>query len=324
MALTSVLAVILTLALLAAPLAAEAQPAGRAYRIGVFHVGDHIPPGLQTLRDSLEALGYEEGKNIQIDFQNLADEDAATRTARDFVQARVDLIVAFGNPTARAARAATSEIPIVMVHVTDPVAQGFVKTLARPGGNSTGFVFFAISPAKQIELFKEMLPRLRRVLLLVDPRDPVTAGQLDEIRAAARTLKLTLEEREATDQADLERIFASIKRGEVDGVVSASINLQTKFTAPLIRLASEKRLPSATYRREAVRAGALFSYAPDIAAIEQRAATYVDRILKGARPTDLPVEQPTKFELVINLKTAKALGLTIPPSVLARADEIIQ
>ena len=254
----------------------------------------------------------------------LADEDAATRTARDFVRARVDVIVAFGDSTARAASAATAEIPIVMVHVTDPVAQGFVKTLARPGGNSTGFVFFAISPAKQIELFKEMVPRLGRVLLLVDPRDPVTPGQLDEIRAAAGALRLKLEEREATDQNDLERIFASIKRGEVDGVVSASITLQTRFTAPLIRLATDKRLPLASYRREAVREGALFSYAPDIATVEQRVATYVDRILKGANPADLPIEQPTKFELVINLRTAKALGLTIPPSVLARADEIIR
>jgi putative ABC transport system substrate-binding protein len=310
--------------LLVAPLAAETQQAGRVYRIGVFHVGDHIPPGLQTLRGGLEALGYTEGKNIQIDFRNLADEDAAIRTARDFVQARLDLIVAFGNPTARAARAATSEIPIVMVHVTDPVAQGFVKTLARPGGNSTGFIFFAVSPAKQIELFKEMVPPIRRLLLLVDPRDPATPGQLDEIRAAAGALKLKLDEREATDQADLDRIFASINRGEVEGVVSASINLQIKFTTTLIRLASDKHLPLATYRKEAVREGALFSYAPDIVAVGQRAATYVDRILKGAKPADLPVEQPTKFELVINLKTAKALGLTIPPSLLQRADQVIE
>jgi putative ABC transport system substrate-binding protein len=211
-----------------------------------------------------------------------------------------------------------------MVHITDPVAQGFAKTLARPGGNATGFVFFAVSPAKQIELFKEMVARLRRILLLLDPRDPAMPGQLAEIRAAAGALKLKLEEREATDQADLERIFGSINRGEVDGVVSASINLQIKFTAPLIRLASDKRLPLATYRKEAVREGALFSYAPDIVAVEQRAATYVDRILKGATPADLPVEQPAKFELVVNSRTAKALGLALPPSVLARADEIIQ
>ena len=317
--------VILMLALLAAPLAGQAQPAGgRVYRIGAFHVGDHIPPGLQTLREALKALGYEEGKNIQLDFRNLADEEAASRTASEFVQSRLDLIVAFGNPTARAARAVTSETPIVMLHVTDPVAQGFVKTLARPAGNATGFVFFAVSPAKQVELFKEMVPRLRRVLVLVDPRDPATPGQLTEIREAAGTLKLKLTEREANDQADLERIFGSIKQGDVDGIVSASINLQIKFTALLIRLATDKRLPLATYRKESVQEGALFSYAPDVAAVGRRAATFVDRILKGAKPADLPVEQPTTFELVINLKAAKAIGLTIPPSVLARADEVIE
>jgi putative ABC transport system substrate-binding protein len=134
-----------TLGLLAAPLAAEGQPAGKVWRVGVFHVGDHIPPGLQTLRDGLRATGYEEGR---LDFRNLADEEAARRTAREFAQVRLDLIVAFGNPAVRAAKAATSEIPIVMIHVTDPVAQGFVKTLASPGGNLTGFVFFAVSPAK--------------------------------------------------------------------------------------------------------------------------------------------------------------------------------
>jgi putative ABC transport system substrate-binding protein len=317
--------VILILALLAAPLAGRAQPAGvRVYRIGVFHVGDHIPPGLQTLRDGLKALGYEEGKNIQLDFRNLADEEAAGRTAREFVQARLDLIVAFGDPTVRAARAVTSETPIVMLHVTDPVAQGFVRTLARPAGNATGFVFFAVSPAKHVELFKEMVPRLRRVLVLVDPRDPATPGQLAEIREAAETLKLKLTEREATDQADLEQIFGSIKQGDLDGVVSASINLQIKFTALLIHLATDKRLPLATYRKESVQEGALFSYAPDVAAVGRRAATFVDRILKGAKPADLPVEQPSKFELIVNLKTAKALGLTIPQSVLMRADEVIK
>jgi putative tryptophan/tyrosine transport system substrate-binding protein len=138
-------AVILALGVLAAPLALEAQQAEKVWRIGVFHVGDHIPPGLQTLRDGLKALGYEEGKNLQLDFRNLADEEAASRTAREFVQSRPDLIVTFGNPAARAARAVTSEIPIVMVNVADPVAQGLVMSLARPGGNATGFVFFAVS-----------------------------------------------------------------------------------------------------------------------------------------------------------------------------------
>ena len=313
-----------TVGFLAAPLAAKAQQAGKVSRIGVFHVGDHIPPGLPALREGLEAMGYEEGKNLQLDFRNLANEAAASRTAREFVAARLDVIVAFGNPTVRAAKAVTSEIPIVMVHVTDPVAQGFVKTLARPAGNVTGFVFFAVSPAKHMELFKEMVPRLRRVLVLVDPRDPATQSQLGEIREAAETLRLKLTEREATEQGDLERVFGSIKHGDFDGIVSASINLQLKFTAPLIRLSSGKRLPLASYRKESVQQGALFSYAPDVAAVGRRTAAFVDKILKGTQPADLPVEQPSTFELVINLKTAKALGLAIPPSVLARADEVIQ
>jgi putative ABC transport system substrate-binding protein len=313
-----------TLALLTAPLASEAQVAGKVYRIGVFHVGDHTPPGLQTFRDGLRAVGYEERRNLQIDFRNLADDEAARWTAREFAQARLDLIVAFGNPAVRAAKAATSEIPVVMIHVTDPVAHGFVKTLARPGGNLTGFVFFAVSTAKQVELFKEVAPGLHRVLVLVDPHDPGTSSQLAEIRKAAEVLKLKLTEQEATDQADLERVFRSIKPGDIDGVIPASNNLHIKFTAVLIRLASGKRVPLASYRKESVDQGALFSYAPDVAAVGRRAAMVADKILKGAKPGDLPVEQPTKFEFVINLKTAKALGLTIPPSVLARADQVIK
>ena len=311
-------------ALLAAPLAVEAQQTGKVYRIAVFHVGDHIPPGLQVLRDHLSTMGYEEGRNFQLDFRNLADEEAAGRTAREFAQARVDLIVAFGDPAARAAKAATPVIPIVMIHVTDPVAHGFVKSLARPGGNLTGFVFFAVSPAKHVELFKEMIPALRLVLVLIDPYDPATPAQLTEIRRAASILKVKLMERKATDQAGLERVFGSIKSGDIDGVVSASNNLHIKFTAPLISLASAKRAPLASYRKEAVEEGALFSYAPDVAAAGRRTATVVDKILKGATPSDFPVEGPSKFELVINLKTAKSLGLTIPPSVLVRADEVIQ
>jgi putative ABC transport system substrate-binding protein len=318
----------LALALTSLPLVSlqTVAPAGeRVYRIGVFHVGDHVPPGLRTLRAGLAALGYEEGKNVQLDFRNLADEDAARETARTFVHNRVDLIVAFGNPTVRAARAATTETPIVMIHVSDPVAERFVNTLARPGGNATGFVFFAVSPGKHLELMREMVPRLRRVLVLTDPRDPVSPRQLAALRAAAESWKpLELVEREATDRDDLERVFRSIKLGDVDGVVSASINLQIRFTSLLIRLAAERRLPLASYRKESVQLGALFSYAPDDAAVGRRAAEYVDKLLKGARPADLPVELPTKFELVINLKTATTLGLTIPPPVLARADEITQ
>ena len=318
--------VVFVLALLSVPpLVADAQLVGKVYRIGVFHVGDHVPPGLRTLRAGLTAMGYEEGKNVQLDFRNLADEEAARETAKAFVSNRVDLIVAFGNPTVRAARAATSETPIVMVHATDPVTERFVNTLARPGGNVTGFVFFAVSPGKHLELMREMLPRLRRVLVLTDPRDPVSPRQLAEMRVAAESLRsLELVERAATDAAGLERVFDQIKHGDVEGIVSASINLQIRFTSLLLRLASDRRLPLASYRKESVQQGALFSYAPDDAAVGRRAAEYVDKILKGAKPADLPVELPTRFELVINVKTAKALGITIPPSVLVRADEVIE
>jgi putative ABC transport system substrate-binding protein len=318
----------LACALLALPLLGAAQPAGPApgvHRVGVFHVGDHVPPGLPPLRDRLAALGYREGSNLRLEFRNLADEAAARETARAFVRDGVDVIVAFGNPTIRAAKAATARTPIVMVHATDPVAEGFVAALARPGGNVTGFVFFAVSPGKHLELMREMVPGLRRVLVLTDPGDPVSRRQLVELRAAARSLKaLTLVEREATDRAGLERIVRSLGPGEVDGVVPASVNLQIRFTSLLVRLAADRRLPLASYRKDAALQGALFSYAPDDAAVGRRAAEHVHRILGGARPADLPVELPTEVELVVNVRTAEALGLTLPPSILARAHQLVR
>jgi putative tryptophan/tyrosine transport system substrate-binding protein len=315
-------AAIAAIAAIAAPLSAE--PQARIWKIGVFHVGDHIPPDLENLRDGLKALGYEEGKNLELAFRNLADESAASTVARDFVQARVDVIVAFGNPTVRAAKSATSSIPIVMVHVTDPVEHGYVNTLARPGGNTTGFVYFAVSPAKHVQLFKEIAPSLRRILVLADPQDPAAAGQLAEMRVAAEMLKLELIEHIATDQTDVERLFAGMKPGDVDGVMVASINLQIQLTNLLIRLAAAKRMALATYRKEAVQEGALFSYAPDIRAVGRRVAVQVDKILKGTDPKNIPVEQPTRFELVINLKSANALGIEVPASLLARADAVIE
>ena len=309
--------------LLFLPPALPAQP--KVWRIGAFHVGlDHVPPSLPTLREGLKALGYEEGKNIHLDWRNLADEDAARETAKEFVRNRVDLIVAFEAQTVRAAKAATSEIPVVFLHTTDPVADGFVKSMSRPGGNLTGFVTYAVSPAKQMELFKEIVPGLRRVLMLFDPQDPATPRFLAEVRKASVTLKLQLVEREVTNQADMERLFSSVQRGEVDGIFGLAPTLQTKFPSLILRLASEKRLPLASNRKEWVEQGALFSYSADLAPVGQAAALYVDRILKGAKPADLPVDQATRFELVINLKTAKTLGLTIPNSVLNRADRVIQ
>ncbi len=307
------------------PLTPGAHAQGKVWQIGLFHVGlDHVPPSLEPLRESLKALGYEEGKNIRLDWRNLPDEEAARETAKEFVRNRVDLIVAFENQTIRAAKAATSEIPIVMVHATDPVADRFVKSLSHPGGNVTGFAGLGDYPAKRMELFKEMVPRLRRVLVLVDPQDPAAPRYLADIQKAGATLRLQLVEREVTNHADVERVFASLKRGDVDGVFSGSPNVHSKFSALMIRLALEKRLPLPSHRKEWVEQGALFSYGGNIPSVGKAAARYVDKILKGVKPADLPVEQLSQLELVINLNTAKTLGLTIPREMLLRADRVIQ
>ena len=320
------LTVTLGLTLLAAPLAASAQPSGKVWRVGLLHVGlDHVPTGLSGLRDGLKALGYEVGRNIQLDFRNVADEGAARATADEFVRQRVDLIVAFEVQTVRAAKAATAEIPIVMVSPGDPVANGFINSLAKPGGNVTGLASLTGTfSSKQIEVFKEMVPALQRLLVLSDPQDPSKTRELAEIRIATTKLGIRLVEREASDRAAIERAFASLDRRDGAGVFVAPGNLRTKFRGLVMRLASEHRLPMASHRKDWTEGGALFSYGQNLAAEGADAARYVDKILKGAKPANLPVEQPTKFELVINLKTAKALGLTIPQSLLQRADEIIQ
>ena len=285
---------------------------------------DHVPPSLEPLRQELQKLGYQEGKNIHLDWRNLPDEEAALNTAREFVRNRVDLIVAFENQTIRAAKAVTSEIPVVMMHASDPVANGFVESLARPGGNITGFSWPEEIAVKRIELFKEMIPTLRRVLVVIDPEDPTTAPLFSEVRRVATALKLQLLEREATTQADVERVLASIEPGTIDGIFPVSLNLHTKYSSLFVSFASKQRLPLATHLQKWVEQGALFSYTDDMASVGRAAAPYVDRILKGANPAELPVQRPTKFDLVINLKTAKELDLTIPPSVLARADRVIR
>jgi putative ABC transport system substrate-binding protein len=292
----------LALVFFAAPLTAGAQQPGKVWRVGLFHVGlDHVPPSLQPLRDSLRALGYEEGKNIHLDWRNLPDEDAALKTANEFVRDRVDLIVAFENQTARAAVAATSTIPVVTLHVTDPVAAGFVKSLSHPGGNVTGFAGFVFEfPDKQLQLLKEAVPRLRRVAVLLDPHDPVSDRLLLLLRNAASTLRVELLERGASVEADLGRALAGLAPGGADGVVVVSPNLHVKFSSALIHLSGERRLPYVAFRKEWVQQGALLSYAPDLASVGRAAAAYVDKILKGAKPADLPVEQPTQFELAIN------------------------
>ena len=317
------LALALTLTL--APLAAEGQPPLKIPRIGLFHVGlDHDPPGLAPLRESLRRMGYEEGRNIRLDYRNQADEDAARATARAFVRERVDLMVAFENQAVRAAQTATSEIPVVFAHVSDPVAAGFVKSMARPGGNLTGVAdFVGELQDKRVQIFGEMV-RLRRLLILTDPTDPATQRLTAHIERVAPQLNVQLVERRATTEADVTKIFASLKKGAVDGMVVISPKLITNFPALILRLSLERQIPLTSHRKALVEQGALFSYGPDFVAVGQDIAGYVDRILKGAKPADLPVQQTARLELVINLKTAKALGLTIPRSVLVRADQVIE
>jgi putative ABC transport system substrate-binding protein len=316
----------LTGGLLAAPLTVEAQQAGKIYRIGLFHVGlDHVPPSLDGLREGLKALGYEEGKDLQLDFRNVADEKAARAVARELARQRPDLIVAFENQTLRAAKAATSEIPVVFLHVSDPVTAGVVKSLAHPGGNMTGFIALGNAPSKEVELFKQLVPSLRRLLVLSDPDDPGVPEFRTQVRQVATALNFQAIERDARTQTDLEHVFASVSLSTADGVFIASLNLRVKFHSLILALAADRHLPVAGHRKEWVERGALFSYSESIREVGRAAAVrYVDKILKGARPADLPVEAYEHPELVINLKTAKALGLTIPQSLLQRADQVIE
>jgi putative tryptophan/tyrosine transport system substrate-binding protein len=302
-----------------------AQQPNKIWRVGLSHVGlDHIPPSLEPLRQALKKLGYEEGKNIKLDWRNLADEEAANALAKAWVTSQVDLIVAFESQTARAAQAATSQIPIVLVHVSDPVAEGFGKSMAHPGGNITGFAGIGDIPGKRLELFTEVVPHLRRVLILIDPKDPSTARFLADTRATAQGYKLRLIERNVITEADVRRTFAAIKKNDADGVLPISPNLNVKFPSLMIGLAAEKGLPFAGYRKEWVEQGALFSYAHDLASVGPLAASYIDRILKGTKPADLPFQEPSAFDFVVSLKAAKKLNLTVPPNVLMRANKVIR
>jgi len=319
------LMLLVALVIVARGMIAEAQQPKKMWRVGVFHVGlDHVPPSLEPLRQELKKLGYEEGKNFWLDWRNLPDEAAARLTAQEFVRAQVDLIVAYENQTVRAAKAATSEVPIVFIAVTDPVAEGFVKSFAHPGGNITGFATWGDLYGKEMELFKEIVPRLRRLLVLINQQDPGTQRALAEVRKAGAVLKLQPVEREVTNEADAERLFRSLKRGDVDGVFIASSNLRSKFPSLIVTLALERRLPLAMHRMEWVEKGALFSYGFIPTQFARDGAAYIDKILKGTKAGDLPVQQPPQIEFVINLKTAKQIGVTIPPNVLARADKVIK
>jgi len=322
------LAVVLALSLALAPLVGEAQQAGKMPRIGVL-AGSLLstnPARIKAFREGLGELGYVEGKSIVIEWRFLEDKgDRLPALAVELTRLKVDVLVAFGPASTQAAKEATNTIPIVMAQVNDPIGAGFVASLARPGGNITGLSVMAPElSGKKLELLKEIVPKLSRVAVFGTSTLPGNAQSVKETELAAKTLGLQLQYLGVEDPKDLDTAF----RNAVSWRAHAMIFLQSRVFGSrrkaLVELAVKNRLPAIYPQREYVEAGGLMSYGPSFNDLFRRAATYVDKILKGAKPADLPVEQPTKFELVVNLKTAKALGLTIPPSVLLQADRVIE
>jgi putative tryptophan/tyrosine transport system substrate-binding protein len=313
-----------TLGLLAAPFAIEAQQAGRVFRIGWLNVSG-VASYYSPFRERLRELGWVEGRDVVIEYRSAEGRvERLPALAADLVRLKVDVIVAGGAAAPREASKATATIPIVMTSGGDPVAAGLVASLARPGGNVTGLA--TISPelsAKRLELLKEAVPGLRRVAVFWNPANPNHGQALRAAEGAARTLGLELEPLEFRVREHFEGAFRAAKRAHSGAVVVLDDPVTLRDRNVLVSQASNIRLPVMYGFRESAEAGGLIAFGPNLADLNRRAATFVDRILKGAKPGDLPVEQPTKFELVINLRTAKALGLTIPQSLLQRADHVI-
>ena len=316
-------------ALFAAPLAARAQQAGKVHRIGYLSSGSATtaPHLLEVFREGLRELGWVEGQNIVIDYRfEESRSDRLPNLTAELVRLKVDIIVAGSTPATVATKNASGTIPIVMIGVGDPVGLGLIASLARPGGNVTGLSFSVGTEifGKQLELLKETVPNVRRVAILSNPANPVHALALRNVKAAARSLGVQLQLLEARGLNEFDGAFAAMAKGRVGALLVVSDPMFGIHRARLADLAAKTQLPSMHGVRTYVEAGGLMSYGPNLLDQWRRAAGYVDKILKGAKPAELPVEQPTKFELVINVKTAKALGLTIPPSLLQRADEVIQ
>jgi len=323
------LIVALGLGILAAPLAAHGQPPAKIPRIGYLVLApltDPPSPERAAFLEGLRELGYVEGKTVAIEYRSAAwNAELLPDLAEELVRLKVDVIVTGGGgAVADAARQATKTIPIVVAASADPVGIGLVASLARPGGNITGTSLMAPElGSKRLELLKEAVPRTSRVAVLWHPRG---AGRLEwqQTEAAARRLGVALQSYEVRNADDLARTLEGMSRQRPDAVIMFFDPLTSGYRVIISDFALKNRLPTIFGAREFAAAGGLMSYGPNIPELFRRAAVYVDKILKGAKPRDLPIEQPTKFELIVNLKTAKALGLTIPPSVLIRADQVVQ
>jgi putative ABC transport system substrate-binding protein len=320
--------VMLIVAVFAAPLVGEAQQPGKVPRVGFLGPRSRSDgaPFLDAFLQGLRALGWVEGQNIAIEYRFAEGRlDRLADLAADLVRLKVDIILAASTPPAVAAKSATRTIPIVMATSADPVELGLVASLAQPGGNVTGLSFSVPLDVvgKELELLKETVPKVRRVAVLWNPANPGNGLAMKTVRSTARSLGVQLQPFEARGPNEFEAAFAAMARGGAGALLVVPDGMFGLHRARLQDLAAKSRLPAMYGLREHTEAGGLMSYAVDLRDSFRRSATYVDKILKGAKPAGLPIEQPTKFELVINLTTAKALGLTIPPAMLARADEVM-
>jgi len=314
---------------LAGPLLTEAQEAGKIYRIGLLMTPPSRPGSAYRLMfmAALRDLGYVEGRNLVIEVRSADNRpERLPALATELAQLNVDVIVTKGDGEVRAAKRATSTIPIVMDPSGDPVAAGYIASLARPGGNVTGLSF--MSPdlsAKMLQVLKEAVPNIVRIAVLWNAANPVKLLDFNRTQRAAQALGLTVQSIEVRSELEMETAFTAISGTRSDALLTLMDDIFSPAT--FVRIAAfavKRRLPSILGEEQYATAGGLIAYGPSMRDLEPRAAAYIDKILKGAKPADLPVEQPTKFHLIINLKTAKALGLTIPPSLLQRADQVIE
>jgi putative tryptophan/tyrosine transport system substrate-binding protein len=322
------LAVVLALSLLIAPLAAGAQQqVGKTYRIGFLrYLGCAEQGHFTELRQGLRDLGYAEGHNLVIECRAAPGKaERISDLAAELVRLNVDVIVAEGTVSALAAKQATRTIPIVMVYVADPVASGLVSSLGRPGGNVTGSTMLAPEIVrKTLQLLKEAAPAISRVTVLIDSSNPGQTLPDQQMAAAAEVLGVRPQRADIVASADLDKAFATVLRQQAQALLVYPLPIAPFEFQRITEFAIKNRLPTATIHPAYGRAGLMLFYGTNVPEQFRRAGVHIDKILRGAKPADLPVEQPTKFELVINLKTAKALGLTIPQSVLLRADQVIE
>jgi putative tryptophan/tyrosine transport system substrate-binding protein len=309
------------------PLDARAQaPIGKLHRLGILQPGAPPEPLVDAIRERLQELGYSEGHNIAFEYRWAEGKlDRLTELAKELVDLKVDVITTLSTPAAIAARKVTTTIPIVFAGVGDPVGSGIVPSLSHPGGNITGLSLLATElSGKRLELLEEIVPNASRVAMLWNDTNSGMVLRAHEAQDAANKLGVTLQSMGVHDLISFDSAFAAIESGQTNAMLTLVDPFTREHRQRIVDFAARRRLPAIYESREFVDAGGLVSYGPNLAVLERRAADYVDMIFKGKNPADLPVEQPTRFEMVIGMKTAKALGLTIPQSVMLRADEMIE